>query len=255
MANKESVDQKIERLLDFQRQLERWEDEGTADARRFLNQNMRAVKRDLIESGCFRTYTIAPPPAVGGMIMRNVDPIEMMFDPPYLMSFVPKINDMIDQAVVALREEPDEEEEEDDDEPRVQEDAIQPGYVFIAMPMAADDSSLQDVHDTIKHACQNCGLQAERVDDVEHNERITDRMLESLRRAQFVIADLTSARPNVFYEAGYAHGRGKTPIYVARDGTALEFDLKDYPVIFFRNMRELREGLERRLRALANLDV
>jgi len=34
--------------------------------------------------------------------------------------------------------------------------------------------------------------------------------------------------------------------------THIEFDLKDYPVIFFRNMKELKDLLEKRLRGLAD---
>ena len=66
-----------------------------------------------------------------------------------------------------------------------------------------------------------------------------------------MIVDLTASKPNVFDEAGYAHALGKTPIYVARHGTKLEFDLKDYPVIFFRNMKQLKDSLEKRLRGLS----
>jgi len=63
--------------------------------------------------------------------------------------------------------------------------------------------------------------------------------------------DLTDSRPNVFYEAGYAQGLNKTPIYVARQGTKLEFDLKDYPIIFFQSFKHLKDSLEARLRGLA----
>ena len=249
MTQKESPEEKIDRLAEFQRNLEEWGDSRSIEARKSLNQNARAVKRDLIETGCFRTYTIAPPPAVGGLIMRNVDPIDMMFDAPYLMSFNTKISDMIDQAVVVIKEGPA--EEQSDELPVIETDPIQSGYVFIAMPMDPARSELDDVHDAIKQVASDCGLQAERTDDVQQNERITDLILESIRKAQFIVADLTDAKPNVFFEAGYAHGRGKTPIYVARNGTKLEFDLKDYPVIFYSSMRELREGLEKRFRALA----
>ena len=83
------------------------------------------------------------------------------------------------------------------------------------------------------------------------NERITDRILESIQKAVYVIVDLTESRPNVFCEAGYAQGIGKVPIYIARNGTVLEFDLKDYPVIFFDSYRELKEKLEARLRGLS----
>jgi hypothetical protein len=91
---------------------------------------------------------------------------------------------------------------------------------------------------------------AQRIDEDESSERITDRILESIRKAEFVIVDLTEERPNVFFEAGYAHGFGKLPIYIARHGTKIHFNVKDYPVILFRNMKEVREKLERRLRGL-----
>ncbi len=126
-----------------------------------------------------------------------------------------------------------------------------PSFAFIAMPMDKDDHRLVDVLETIKHAAQRFGIVAERVDDTESNERITDRMLRSINSADFVIADLSNERPNVFFEAGYAEGRGKTPIYIARRGTPLHFDTKDYPIIFFHNMKELREGLQRRFDALS----
>ena len=130
-------------------------------------------------------------------------------------------------------------------------DQIQKGYAFIAMPINPSDAQLDDVLDTIKASANRCGIRAERVDEPQSNERITDRILESIRKAEYVIVDLTNSRPNVFYEAGYAQGLNKTPIYIAREGTRLEFDLKDYPVIFFKNMRELADSLERRLKGLA----
>lgn len=121
---------------------------------------------------------------------------------------------------------------------------------FIAMPIASDDDQLVDVLEAIKTAAADCGITAERVDDVESNQRITDRILESIYKAEFVIVDLTNERPNVFFEAGFAHGLGKVPIYVARAGTTIHFDIKDYPIITFRNMKQLKEGITKRLIAL-----
>jgi nucleoside 2-deoxyribosyltransferase len=99
------------------------------------------------------------------------------------------------------------------------------------------------VLDAIKVAATTCGISAERVDEAESNNRITDRILESIAKAEFVIVDLTNERPNVLFEAGFAHGIGKIPIYVAREGTTIHFDVKDYPVIQFRNMKELKDGV------------
>jgi hypothetical protein len=126
----------------------------------------------------------------------------------------------------------------------------EPGYAFIAMPMDPEDHALVDVLDALKEAALRCGICAERIDEPESNQRITDRILDSIQRAEHVIVDLTNSRPNVFFEAGYAHALGKIPIYVARQGTKLEFDLKDYPVLFFKNLKELKDAVERRINGL-----
>jgi hypothetical protein len=130
---------------------------------------------------------------------------------------------------------------------------IDKGKAFVAMAIDATNPSLEDVLDTIRAACEECGIRAKRIDEDQSNDRITDRIVENVRTAEFVIVDLTLARPNVFFEAGFAHGLGKTPIYIARHDTKPEFDIKDYPIIFFRNMRELRTGLVARLKALSIL--
>lgn len=127
---------------------------------------------------------------------------------------------------------------------------IRQGYAFIAMAMDPQDPALEDVIDAIKEAAQECSIVAERIDDAATNERITDRVLAAIGEAEFVVVDLTHARPNVYYEAGYAQALGKTPIFVARIGTEVAFDLKDYPIIFYPNMRGLRISLAERLTAI-----
>jgi nucleoside 2-deoxyribosyltransferase len=112
------------------------------------------------------------------------------------------------------------------------------------------DPSLEDHLETIKSAAEQCGVRASRIDEEQSNEKITDRILEAIKKARFVIVDLTKERPNVFFEAGYAHGIGKTPIYIAREGTTVHFDVKDYPIIQFKNMTKLKEELIKRLNAL-----
>jgi nucleoside 2-deoxyribosyltransferase len=54
-----------------------------------------------------------------------------------------------------------------------------------------------------------------RVDRVDHNDDIDNKIMELLEEADFCIADLTYARPSVYYEAGYAMAR-KPVIFIAR---------------------------------------
>jgi hypothetical protein len=75
-------------------------------------------------------------------------------------------------------------------------------------------------------------------------------MLSAIDEAEFVVADLTDAKVNVFYEAGYAQGLGKITIYLAGTGAAIPFDVKDYPVIYYPNLRELKSSLSERLEAI-----
>jgi len=55
-----------------------------------------------------------------------------------------------------------------------------------------------------------------RVDQIEHNDDIDDKIIELILKCDICIADLTYARPSVYYEAGYFKGLGKPVIFIAR---------------------------------------
>jgi hypothetical protein len=243
-------EERIEKLEGYKRLIARWKETKDPEVRSRINQETVWVRREVVEARCYGRLTIGPPPAIGGLVMRDVDAFESLFDPPYGRSLSSVVIDMVDRTIGVLRAGPPAPSKEEPSSVRVELD-IHEGYAFIAMPMVPDDTDLIDVLDAIKEAAGRCGLNAERVDEPQSNERITDRILESIRKAEYVIVDLTGSKPNVFYEAGYAHGIGKIPIYIARHGTKLEFDLKDYPVIFFKGMKELKDALEKRQRGLA----
>jgi hypothetical protein len=119
--------------------------------------------------------------------------------------------------------------------------------LFIVMPMIATDPALEDVVEAIRQSASSLGLDAYRVDQLETSGKISDSIVDGLKAAAHIVVDLTHARPNVYWEAGFCHGLGKLPIYIARAGTNPEFDVKDYPVIYYASMKQLREGLTKRL--------
>jgi hypothetical protein len=219
--------------------------EGLEALRAEINKETHWVRQQIIEARCFQRITIGPPPAIGGLVANNIDPFGSMFNAPYGANLFDHIVDMINRAIGVISS----------PRPEVAKPQIRlktrANFAFVAMSI--DDSRLElaDLLDAIKESAGRCGIQAERIDEDRSNERITDRIIESIKTAEHVIVDLTDERPNVFFEAGFAHGFGKIPIYIAKKGTNIHFDLKDYPVIFFRSFKQLKDDLEARLRALS----
>lgn len=125
---------------------------------------------------------------------------------------------------------------------------------FIMMWMSEDHPELTDVKEGIVAVFQEFGIDAVRADDIEHEDVITSRIIEEISSAEFLIADLTGARPNVYYEVGYAHALGKRPILFKRKDTALHFDLAGRNVPSYVNVKDLKQKLRTRLEALLGLE-
>jgi hypothetical protein len=56
-----------------------------------------------------------------------------------------------------------------------------------------------------------------RVDRINHNNKIDHKIIELINECNFGIADLTQARPSVYYEAGFIEGLNKNVIYICRE--------------------------------------
>jgi hypothetical protein len=71
--------------------------------------------------------------------------------------------------------------------------------------MAFDKDDTDKIYDrAIKPCLRSLSIKPVRIDREEHNDDIDDKIIEELERASFAIADLTYARPSVYFEAGYA---------------------------------------------------
>lgn len=124
---------------------------------------------------------------------------------------------------------------------------------FVAMWF---DDSMRDVYDNgIEPAIRAAGYRALRIDNKEHNNKIDDEIVSEIRRSRFIVADFTSEkdkpRGGVYFEAGFAKGRGITVIWTCREDLIgqVHFDTRQFNHIVWQTADDLREKLTHRITA------
>jgi hypothetical protein len=85
-------------------------------------------------------------------------------------------------------------------------------HVFAAMPF---DGRYDDVFlVAMSYAAEQIGSVCKRVDKVEFSGDIVAEIEKLIRAARAVIIDLSESKPNVLYEAGYAHALNKPVVHI-----------------------------------------
>jgi tetratricopeptide (TPR) repeat protein len=78
----------------------------------------------------------------------------------------------------------------------------------------------------IKPAVKSCGVECIRADEIRHAGVIDVPMYEKLLDADVVVADLSTANPNAFYELGVRHAlRPRTTVVIAESKMVYPFDV------------------------------
>jgi nucleoside 2-deoxyribosyltransferase len=121
--------------------------------------------------------------------------------------------------------------------------------VFVLMPFTKKLN--KRYKQAIKRAVQDAGLRAERVDKQSfHRQGVTDRIIQQIQDADFLIADMSGNNPNVLYEVGYAYAKNKLCIPLTTRPRKIPFDLKNKRHIVFRGVKDLYKQLLKDLNAL-----
>lgn len=133
--------------------------------------------------------------------------------------------------------------------------------VFVVMPIQGDrygTQTEQNIHreyderfERINETLQEFDCVSIRIDKQSPLGGLVDRIKNEIRRAQFVVADLTDERPSCYFEAGYAEALGRPVIYIASresimhpgEETKIHFDIHQN-IRFFTNHEQLVDELK-----------
>lgn len=118
---------------------------------------------------------------------------------------------------------------------------------FSIMPF---EKSFDDIEKIIKAVTKQCKLKYVRSDRRNKPGSIMPQILNDIRRAAVVIADISGNNPNVFYELGIAHhikGPECVVIIKQKNDAKEVYDVHEYRQILYTHNNEGRAELKRRL--------
>jgi hypothetical protein len=125
---------------------------------------------------------------------------------------------------------------------------------FVVMQFAEPyDTFYREV---IQRQAESAGFEVFRIDEKAGPGIIFQDIQREIEQAEIVIAEITPANPNVFYELGYAHALQKPTILLARRESQLPFDVRSYRVVFYNDTiggkAEVEQNLRSHLDAIAS---
>ncbi len=101
----------IEKLSEFKSLLQTLsyavDDERYNSLRTEINRKKAFVMNVMRHAKTLKLYTVGPPSAVGGLVLNNLNPFDVIFDPPYGRSIVPTLMDAIDETIGVIESNPD----------------------------------------------------------------------------------------------------------------------------------------------------
>lgn len=101
---------------------------------------------------------------------------------------------------------------------------------FVVCPIGEDGSDIRKRSDKllkhiIKPVCVDSNFECIRVDELNRSDSLPETILEYLKTADLVIADLTDHNPNAFYEIGYRTALNKPIIHLKDKSITIPFDV------------------------------
>ena len=122
-------------------------------------------------------------------------------------------------------------------------------HIFVAMPFATEMDDIY--HYGIQGAANASGLLCERADLSVFTGDVMEWVKARIASAKLVVADLSSANPNVYLEVGYAWGCRVPTVLLTREANDLKFDVIGQRCIVYKSIKQLEKSLRIELQGLA----
>jgi hypothetical protein len=123
--------------------------------------------------------------------------------------------------------------------------------IFVVMSF---EREMDPTFEAIRSAARRVGMDAERIKDLKADFMVTETILQKIDSARLVVVDLTLERPNVYFELGYARGRGKAVVTLLKTGNKAHVDVRGWNYIEYIDSRPLEEDLVTRFTAEVEAD-
>jgi len=124
--------------------------------------------------------------------------------------------------------------------------------VFVVMQFSSPYDELYE--DVIKEICNEFNLEVLRGDETFGPGLILSDITKQISESKIIIAEISPANPNVFYEVGYAHALNKPTILIADRATKLPFDVSPFRTLFYENSiagkRKIENGFRKHIEAV-----
>jgi hypothetical protein len=124
--------------------------------------------------------------------------------------------------------------------------------VFVVMQFTPPFNELYS--EVVKPVCEELDFLAVRADETYGPGIIIQDIERQILQAKIIVADITPANPNVYYEVGFAHALKKPTILIAEKPTALPFDVSPFRTLFYDNTiagkARVHAGLRNHLEAI-----
>jgi hypothetical protein len=125
--------------------------------------------------------------------------------------------------------------------------------IFAAMPFAPQYEDVFFV--AMSYAAEQVGAVCDRVDRREFQGNVVEEIHRMIRKSVAVIVDLSESKPNVLYEAGYAHALKKPCVHICSTPVEkLPFDVAQWKTTLYQpgQTHKLQKELAQRLKAIVD---